>query len=135
VQQALGTATSCERINLEDKLALLSELGRLALLIGILGSLFDVLALGSPSESLPAQEVAVGRLRASMMIAALSPVIGGLLVAVPAWLARSMLNVHVQRIVLECEFIAQLVSSHLAVAEQAKTASPIQHLKLNRVAA
>jgi biopolymer transport protein ExbB/TolQ len=135
VQQALATATSCERIHLEDKLILLNELGRLALLVGIVGSLFDVLAISGPNESLPAPGFAIGRLHSSLMAAAICPTIGGLLVAIPAWLARSMLNVHVQRILLECEFVGRLICSQLSLAEQTNPVAPIELLKPRRVAA
>lgn len=135
VLQALATATSCERIHLEDRLILLNELGRFALLVGIVGSLFDVLALNGPSESLTAPGIVIGRLHSSLMTAAICPTIGGLLVAIPAWLARSLLNVHIQRILLECEFVARLICSQLALAEQSNPIAPTHLLKPHRVAA
>lgn len=134
MQQALETATSLERIELEDKLLLLNELGRLALLIGLLGSLFDVLAFAAPNEAVSAAEVAVSPSHHPLLIAAIAPTIGGLLVAIPAWLAGSMLKVHVQRTVMECEFVARLVCSQLGAAEETQPSSPVQTLKLHKAA-
>jgi biopolymer transport protein ExbB/TolQ len=71
----------------------------------------------------------------STFIPALTPSIGGLLVAIPAWLARSLLSAHVQRIVRECEFVARLVLSQLANAEPAATGSANPFVKARRVAA
>jgi hypothetical protein len=68
VQEAFATAISYERIILEDKLVALKEAGRLALLVGILGSLFDVLAFASPSQPVPLPEVTIGRAVHSSLI-------------------------------------------------------------------
>jgi len=81
------------------------------------------------------EAIAVSQPIPAAMIASVSPLIGGLLVAIPGWLARSILNVHVQRILVECQFVARLGSSQLASAEQVKATSPVQSLKLRRVSA
>jgi len=135
VQDAYETAISYERIILEDKLVALADIGRLALLIGLLGSLFDVLAFAHSSDKTSPDAVAIAQPIHAAMIASVSPLIGGLLVAIPGWLARSILNVHVQRILVECQFVARLGSSQLASAEQVKANSPVQSLKLRRVSA
>jgi biopolymer transport protein ExbB len=135
VEQALETAISHERIHLEDRLVLLNELARLALLVGLLGSLFDVLALGNPNPTVPPPEPAANPFPLSAMIEAITPLVGGLLVAIPAWLARSMLKAHVQRVLHECEFVARLMASQLALAEPITPTSSVQPSKVRRVAA
>jgi biopolymer transport protein ExbB/TolQ len=135
VEQAMQTATSHERIHLEDKLVLLNELARLSLLVGVLGSLFDVVALGSQIATISTSEGTAGPLAPSAMLAAITPMIGGLLVAIPAWLARSMLNVHVQRALRQCDFVARLVPSQLAVGQSASPTSSVRPLQVQRVAA
>src|SRR5262249_7369772 len=99
VQHAFDIAISRERTALEDTFIVLNELGKIALLIGIVGSLFDLLMIGRSTSAATF----------STFLPALTPTIGGLLVAIPAWGTRSMLSAHVQRIVRECEFVARLV--------------------------
>jgi biopolymer transport protein ExbB/TolQ len=125
VRHALDNAISRERTALEDTFIVLNELGRLAVLIGIAGSLFDLLTIGYSGSSAAL----------SAFIPALSPTVGGLLVAIPAWLTRSLLSAHVQRIVRECEFVARLVLSQLASAEPPATGSVNPFVKARRVAA
>jgi len=135
VRHALDTAISRERTALEDTFLVLNELGRLALLIGIVGSLFDVLAIGFANSAAGQPDLAGNAVTYSAFFPALAPAIGGLLVAIPAWLARSMLSVHVQRIVRECDFVARLVLSQLASAEPAGAGGSAPFIKTRRVAA
>jgi biopolymer transport protein ExbB/TolQ len=125
VRLALDAAISREKTVLEDAFIVLNEMGGLALLIGVAGSLFDLLTLGYSSSATSL----------SAFIPALAPTIGGLLVAIPAWLARSILSAQVQRIVRECEFVARLVLSQSASAEPAATSSANPFVKTRRVAA
>ncbi|HEY2411422.1 MAG TPA: MotA/TolQ/ExbB proton channel family protein [Pirellulaceae bacterium] len=135
VRHALDTAISRERTALEDTFLVLNELGRLALLIGFVGSLFDLLAIGIANSAAAHSDSAGQAMTYSAIFPALAPAIGGLLVAIPAWLARSLLSVHVQRIVRECEFIARLVLSQLANAAPAAAGSSTPFIKTRRVAA
>jgi len=134
VRNALDHAISRERVALEDTFTVLNELGRLALLIGMLGSLFDLLAIANAISAAVPQELAAQTVTYAAFFPAVVPMIGALLVAIPAWLARSMLSVHVQQIVRECEFVARLVVSQLASAETTRnTSAPF--IKTRRVAA
>jgi biopolymer transport protein ExbB/TolQ len=133
MERALATAIARERIELEDKLVLLNEFGRIALLAGILGTLFDVAALGGAKAAASFTDTASYSLYTAM-IGTIMPAIGGLLVAIPAWLARSVFNVHVQRVLRESEFVARLMVSELTVVETATTGSPNVAMKIRRLA-
>lgn len=98
VQQALHTAIERERTRMEENLPVVKELGQIALLIGLFGSLCDLLATFAPGA--PANASPVGFV---------SPLIGGLFVAMIAWFARSVLNSQVRRVIRDCNFVARLV--------------------------
>jgi len=122
VRHALDNAISRERTKLEEPFGAMVELGRLAVLIGILGSLFDLLMVGNPAA-------------VSAFLPALAPTIGGLLVAIPAWIAKSLLALHVQRIVRECEFVAKVTLSQLTPVETATAVVASSAVHSRRVAA
>jgi biopolymer transport protein ExbB/TolQ len=133
VRHSLDSAISRERIALENMFGALDELGRLALLLGALGSLCDLLT--AVSSGTPSPVVSISTLVDSTLSRALTPMVGGLLVALPAWAARGMLNAHVRRIVRDCEYVASLVLSELTKAELAVTGTTTSHVKTRRVAA
>jgi biopolymer transport protein ExbB/TolQ len=135
VERALATTISRERIVLENNVVVMSELGRIALLVGVVGSLCDLVALGgSTTQALPPEAV-LKPIGYSTIVAAMAPTIGAFLVAIPAWLARSIFNVYVQRVMRECEFVARLVLSELVVGDPAPAGSFHQVPKTRRVAA
>ena len=116
VRHALVTATSRERLRLENRLNLLNELARISFLIGVTGTLSDLLTIGTPHVPAAMTTGATGWQPHHLVVATLAPVVAGLLVAIPAYLATGMLRVHVQRLLLECDFITWLVSSQLPSA-------------------
>lgn len=126
VEQSLHASIARERIHLADSLVLLSELAHLGLFVGIAGSLFDLLAVGTATPAITTPEAAPASLNYAALIASVSPAIGGLLVTIPAWLARSLLQMHVQRVVRECEFVARLLCEQLVSPQPTPSASPTQ---------
>jgi biopolymer transport protein ExbB len=135
VEQGLQASLSRERVHLNDSLALLGELAHLGLFVGIAGSLFDLLAVGGAPPAFATIDAPSTSLNYAALLATVTPAIGGLLVAIPAWLARSLLHLHVQRVIRECEFVARLLCEQLAASESSPSALPTKTLQVHRPAA
>jgi biopolymer transport protein ExbB/TolQ len=132
VRQTLDAAAYRERARLQEKLTILKDLARLSLLIGLAGTLFDLLALGAPNGLAPPRiDSSTVTQVYHLVTATLAPAVAGLLVAIPAWLATSMLNVHVQRHLFECDFIARVVSAQL----EAQATNPVDSCESSNQAA
>ncbi|MFO0916480.1 MAG: MotA/TolQ/ExbB proton channel family protein [Pirellulales bacterium] len=112
-RDAMVTAVARERVLMEDKVLLLSELAKISVWIGITGGLLDLIWFGSQLTLASAPAMTSARVT-DALVRSLAPVVAGLLVALPAWMCASVLKVYVQRRLLECEFVARLVSSQLA---------------------
>ena len=112
--QALDTVALHERTRLQNKVTQWSDLPRISVLIGLAGTFSDVLAHSASNrvgESLTSGSA--GTQVYQLVTASLGPAVAGLAVGITAWLATSMLRVHVQRQLFACDMIARLASSQL----------------------
>lgn len=114
VRGALAAAVAREKLRLENKLAVLSVVARMALLVGVTGTLFDLLTLSVPEVVGPAIGAAVKQPVLSQVVATLVPFAAGLCVSLPAYLAAGLLGAYVQRRLLECDFISELIQWQLS---------------------
>ncbi len=113
VRRALSVAMSKEQARLRSRLAIFRDLGRCALLTGFAGTLFDLLAINLSAIPDGAGSESVGYRVLQLAIAALAPSAAGLAVAVPAFIASALAKTHVERLLLACDFAAQMLVSHL----------------------
>jgi biopolymer transport protein ExbB len=114
VRDALQTAAAREGQFLKRNLALLQELGRFSVLIGLVGTLLDLLSLTTPTGVEVLAGGASNRSATYLVISTLAPAVAGLLVAIPAWLTASVLNDRIQKLSSEFDEVAQLVAAELA---------------------
>jgi biopolymer transport protein ExbB/TolQ len=115
-RRALSVAISKERLRLRSKVTIFQDLGRCAILTGIAGTLFDLLAMNLSTIPDGAATESVGYQVLQLAIAALAPSAAGLAVAVPAFIASGIAKAHVERALLACDFVAQLLISQLPVS-------------------
>lgn len=112
-RRALDVAISKERLCLRSKINVFHELGRCALLTGAAGTLLDLLAMNLSKMPGGAGPETASYQVFQLVVAALAPSAAGLAVAVPAFVASGLLKAYVQRLLLACKFVAQLLISQL----------------------
>ena len=128
---ALDAAALHERVRLQNRVGTLSNLARLSLLIGLAGTLFDVLALNASNGLAESLTHASNSLPIYRLVAAtLAPTVAGLVVGIMTWLATGMLSSHVQRQLFECDMLARLISFQLG----SEATVPIYGAKPNQAA-
>jgi biopolymer transport protein ExbB len=109
VQAVMRSAAARERLRLDAHLGLLRSLGLAALLVGLLGTVFDLWEfLNSPGVSNSGKT-----LMNYNAISVLAPLAAGLLAATPAFFAASILTSHVQKTMNQIEFITEFVMAQL----------------------
>lgn len=102
VERAIRSATARERIRLEGPLGVLAALGVAALLLGVLGTLLDLLQF--------AQAAAVDDSASWLgVFLALAPAAAGTLVAIPAFVASAALNSRVRMVIGQIDSLAQII--------------------------
>jgi biopolymer transport protein ExbB len=119
VRAVMRSASARERLRLDAYLGLLRALGCAALLVGMLGTVFDLWEfLNSPG--IASGKTVVGY----RAISVLAPLAAGLLAATPALFVASVLTSYVQKIMCEVEFITEFVMSQIAVETPAVAEKP-----------
>ncbi len=126
VRHALATAMERERLRMDNQLAILTVLARISILVGIAGTLCDLLTLSVPEVAGPLIGSAVRRPLLLQLVSTLVPCLAGLCVSVPAYLAAGVLGAYVQRRLRECDFISRLIRWQLpeAGAQTHKSSRP-----------
>jgi biopolymer transport protein ExbB len=120
VRAVMRSASTRERLKLDAYLGLLRALGCAALLVGVLGTVFDLWEfLNSPGVSNNGKTVV-----SYNAISVLAPLAAGLLAATPALFVASVMTSYVQKIMYEVEFITEFVMSQIAVESPAVAESP-----------
>lgn len=120
VRAVMRSASARERLRLDAYLGLLRALGFAALLVGVLGTVFDLWEfLNSPGTSNNGKTVV-----SYNAISVLAPLAAGLLAATPALFVASVLTSYVQKIMCEVEFITEFVMSQIAVEVPAVAEKP-----------
>lgn len=114
----LDIAHARERTRLQQPLVILKALGNTAILIGIAGGLCDLLALGTSKALVSNADGQNGNLFIQMICSALAPVIGGVVVAIPARLAAASLQQHVTQRLLDCDLVSQIVAARPSTSEE-----------------
>ena len=102
VERAIRSATARERIRLEGPLGVLSALGVAALLLGLLGTLLDLLQFAQAA----AVDESANWLGAFL---ALAPAAAGTFVAIPAIVAAAALNSRVRMVIGQIDSLAQII--------------------------
>lgn len=102
VEMAIRSATARERIRLEGPLGMLSSLGIAALLLGVLGTLIDLIQFA---------QIAADQQSGTWLdiILTLAPLGAGIFVAVPALLAASALDCRVRLVLGQIDSLSQIV--------------------------
>jgi biopolymer transport protein ExbB len=103
VRSAMRAARAFERTRLEGQTGLLGTLGQTALLLGLLGTLLELVRLSSES----------GNSLATNPLLALTPAAAGLLVAIPAILISKFWMGHVRQTLRQIDALSDLVILHL----------------------
>jgi biopolymer transport protein ExbB len=104
MRDAMQSAKLHERLRLEGQLRLLGALGQSALLLGLLGTVFDLLEFSREPGAHAARLV-----DAFDAFFILAPTAAGLLVAIPALLAHSLLKGHVRSLIGQVDALIPLL--------------------------
>ncbi len=120
VHIVMRSALARERIRLETHLGLLRSLGLVALLVGTLGTVFDLWEfLNSAGLTTSGRTVL-----SYQGISVLAPLAAGLLAATPALFVASVLSSQVQKIVHQIEFITDFVMAQLVAVSPSHVEFP-----------
>lgn len=110
VRRAMRSVRLLEMIRLEGHLGVLARLGYTAVLIGLLGTLCDIIAW----DASPAPEAAaIVAVAPAFPYAALAPTAAGLAIAVPALFASTLLKNRVRHRLRQIDWVVQLVQLQL----------------------
>jgi len=127
VRRAMRSVRLLERIRLEGHVGVLARLGYTAVLIGLLGTVCDVIAWdASPSP----EATSITTQAATFPFATLAPTAAGLAIAAPALLASTLLKNRVRHRLRLTDWVTQLVllqlgSLHLpAMTRNSRRQSP-----------
>lgn len=122
MRAAMRIAKVHERTRLEGQASILGALGQSTLLLGLLGTVFDLMQvaiLGSAEGLNASAPVATP----PDVLAILTPLAGGLLVAIPALFADRMFKNHVRQTLRRIDSVSQLVTLQLRELQK-KHAAP-----------
>ena len=109
VERAIRSATARERIRLEGPLGMLPALGYTALLLGVLGTLLDLIQLAQAAALEPAAGAIAQPTGGLGWLVALAPAAAGIFVAIPGLLAAAALHCRVRLVVRQIDSLAQII--------------------------
>ncbi len=115
---AMRVAKGHERVRLEGQLGLLGAIGQCSLLIGLLGTLFDLMqvALAGHAGGLTANSPLATT--PPDVLAILTPAAAGLIVAIPAMFADGVLKMHIRHSLRRIESVTELMLLQLSEAKR-----------------
>lgn len=113
VRDALQQAKSAELLRLRAKLSLLPELAKFATLIGLTGTLLDLLSLSTPTGVDFLSSTVRSSHPTSLVMTTLVPAVAGLFVAIPSWLATSVLGSVYQRFLRDADELSHELAQQL----------------------
>lgn len=117
---ALEHAKTAELSRLRAKLSVLPELAKFAILIGLTGTLLDLLALSSPAGLNFLASGTRSTHPTSLVMTTLVPAVAGLFVAIPSWLATTILGTIFQQFVSDANKMSLELGSRLSAFAQSQ---------------
>ena len=119
-QAVMRSAMARERMRLETHLGLLRALGLAALLVGLLGTVFDLWGYLN-STGIPTAAKITFRYQGISVLASLA---AGLLTATPALFVAALISTQVRKTVNQSEFISEFLMSQLVAASPLPVETP-----------